>query len=933
MKKLSTIVATGAVLVSGVTFANSVSSANGVTTCIYDKPGTYTFVPRQNAVAELLVVGGGGSGGGSWGAAGGGGAGGFLHKEAVLLRAMKSYTVVVGQGGASVGGWTQGEDGTASSFGDALAGGGAGGGANQPGHNAPDVPAGAVQGSGSGASIWASPGGTGATAGASGQGNVSGHGGGGGGAGGNATTWQGGSGISCLITGTEVVYAIGGAGGSSTDDGVTAPSGETPGSAGAGADSGNRAGEMSGAGANGIVVLRYEGDVPFIRDCDSEIVQQGNPVYVYSSAGAHTFTAAETGCYEYFIVGGGGAGGGAAGAEPSIGRYGGQGGSGGKVTSGRLMLKADEAITVTIGAGGTKKTTGAEGEGTFGWGNGLPGGTSSLSYVGGTEIASAAGGEGGTCYGGAMKGLPGYDANGALGGPGVENNWLGDVKYYGAAGKGAGENQPSVAGAAGSGAGSSGAGNKNAQGNPESPAEGGSGVVLIRKAGAISFADSSTFTAPVTGYYEAFLVGGGGAGGGADGGGGQGGSGGKVVRAVVSLQEGDACPVTIGAGGVMTNWRWGDGSTGEATTLTLPSQEILTAAGGAGGVCYSGDEKGTDGKDANGVRGGPGVANDWLGETKYYGVAGKAASGTNPSVAGAANSGNGSSGSGEAADVGTKGNPAPGGSGFALIRPIDPADYGIFAVSCARGRIEVLGGSFNRFDLVGENPKASLMLSADGVNFSEAKSVALGMDGAFEFTVADESSVAVKVVFSGSLATLESAVTALNREWVWTRVGNEIVCGDWKFAVADVTDGLAVTLCTGAPAGNLVPELPKSVGGKAIVEIGAGVLWNTMVAGLEIPKSVTGLSGAAFENAKGLTSIIFNGALPTIDTAAGALFAGIGGRVDTFVRDASSYRSVASAPIDHKAVAVWLDPPADASARANKFIRLGRTFGLIVYVR
>jgi len=75
--------------------------------------GTTTFTVTSAITIDYIVVAGGGSGG--VGRGGGGGAGGVLAGTTTL--ASGSYTITVGEGGASVFNDNQGNDGGSSSIG------------------------------------------------------------------------------------------------------------------------------------------------------------------------------------------------------------------------------------------------------------------------------------------------------------------------------------------------------------------------------------------------------------------------------------------------------------------------------------------------------------------------------------------------------------------------------------------------------------------------------------------------------------------------------------------------------------------------------------------------------------------------------------------------------------------------------------------------
>lgn len=248
---------------------------------------------------EILLVGGGGSGGTI---GGGGGAGGYVYGSKIVPAA--SNTITVGAGGPAFSGnhGPRGNDGGASSgLGWTANGGGAGGGWSQTtgnqggsggGGSGNEVGAASNQSFQSGSSI--SAGFAGGASGNSGDGNT-GSGlhtsGGGGGAGGTGLGRRGGLGLVSSISGAIVGYAGGGGGGSHTSGlnssySVTlAPGAQALYGAGYGgsvdnsaigvgtnngqnaqrANSGSGGGgsfysgpsEVTGAGAAGIVIIRY----------------------------------------------------------------------------------------------------------------------------------------------------------------------------------------------------------------------------------------------------------------------------------------------------------------------------------------------------------------------------------------------------------------------------------------------------------------------------------------------------------------------------------------------------------------------------------------------------------------------------------------------------------------------------------------------------
>lgn len=269
-----------------------------------------TFMPTAGSLhARVLMVGGGGSGGGK--AGGGGGAGGMVEVNDVKLKVNVSYDVVVGKGGDSVSGTSSGVSGGDSTLmaggvpvvATAIGGGGGGCGAE----DSAEALAGLTGGSGGGGGShngnvgWTAPAGGSGT---SGQGCDGGAGsgavdrkcaGGGGGAGsgggsGGATKPDdveegfgiGGQGKTSDILGYNEIFAGGGGGGvteqftSSKNGGLggggaggilssasrTAQDGMNGlGGGGGGAANAVRSGvtvsTTSGAGGNGIVIIRY----------------------------------------------------------------------------------------------------------------------------------------------------------------------------------------------------------------------------------------------------------------------------------------------------------------------------------------------------------------------------------------------------------------------------------------------------------------------------------------------------------------------------------------------------------------------------------------------------------------------------------------------------------------------------------------------------
>ena len=273
----------------------------------YETPQTYDI--------DFLVVAGGG-GGGSDDTGGGGGAGGFRTSTQTVSEGTV-ITVTVGDGGASVAGATESNDGSDSSIsGSGLttitsAGGGGGGGSQTGGKD------GGSGGGGSGSSSGGSlnSGGSGNTPstspsqgnnGADGVSPFGWHGPGGGGAGGNGSPnsgasggsgGAGGNGSASSITGSSVTYAGGGGGsvydgtigaggtGGGGDGGKTVPSiAPENGTANLGGGGGGWRNTPSSAGGKGVVILsvptaNYSGTTtgsPTVSVSGSDTIMQFN---------------------------------------------------------------------------------------------------------------------------------------------------------------------------------------------------------------------------------------------------------------------------------------------------------------------------------------------------------------------------------------------------------------------------------------------------------------------------------------------------------------------------------------------------------------------------------------------------------------------------------------------------------------------------------
>ena len=279
-------------LTSGVYSGGSTVTTSGGTATIdgaytvrsITATGSTNFVTDAALTVDYLIVGGGGAGGMGDGGGGGGGAGGYISATSQSLAA-GTFAAVVGTGGTGIASNIDGAGGhgTDSSFNSQIAGGGAGGPANDNAGVAGNT---ANGGSGSGNS--GGPGtGSGGAAGTQGTANAGGsgtdnNGGGGGGAGavggnavGTSAPGNGGVGLSNSITGSAVYYA--GGGGGSTETTSSGSSGGNGGGGNGGIESsttnatdgtdgkggGGGGGERnpssngSGDGGNGVVIVRY----------------------------------------------------------------------------------------------------------------------------------------------------------------------------------------------------------------------------------------------------------------------------------------------------------------------------------------------------------------------------------------------------------------------------------------------------------------------------------------------------------------------------------------------------------------------------------------------------------------------------------------------------------------------------------------------------
>ncbi len=248
---------------------------------------------------DLLVVAGGGPGG--WDVGGGGGAGGFifLKNHQIWLPSFTSVSVVVGAGGiaALANHPTVGTSGGNSSFGDIVAFGG-GYGASYSGGSP------VAGGSGGGGGGYTAP--TNGAMGFIGQGFAGGSpavggntaltGSGGGGAGSpgangilnSGSFVNGGNGAISNISGSNVIYCIGGKGGSDSWAGGAAGAANT-GNGGDGAGSLNGNGGYNGG--SGIVIVRYlTSDATGLTVTGGTATTDGSyTVRTFSTVGSTTF--------------------------------------------------------------------------------------------------------------------------------------------------------------------------------------------------------------------------------------------------------------------------------------------------------------------------------------------------------------------------------------------------------------------------------------------------------------------------------------------------------------------------------------------------------------------------------------------------------------------------------------------------------------------
>jgi len=265
--------------IRNATGGDIIKTINGYKIHIFTTVGTATFTPSTSGLIDILIVGGGGGGAGNAAqshAGGGGGAGEVYYGQKIAVSG--ATTVTVGGGGAgeiaiSSSSWTASTAGSNSSFGSLIANGGGRG-----GHQAEN---GGSGGSGGGGGRGFPPGGT--TGGLStktiGYGNIGGgsgsslgstaSAGSGGGAGGpglysynDSIRTPGGPGLSYSISGSSVIYAVGGNGGSRNTSANGTSASPNTGSGGNGGDGASASLTSGGNGGSGIVIISYPDIIP-----------------------------------------------------------------------------------------------------------------------------------------------------------------------------------------------------------------------------------------------------------------------------------------------------------------------------------------------------------------------------------------------------------------------------------------------------------------------------------------------------------------------------------------------------------------------------------------------------------------------------------------------------------------------------------------------
>jgi hypothetical protein len=234
-----------------------------LTLSTYTDVGSFTWeAPSYVTSVEYLIVGGGGGGGAAYdtGSAGGGGAG-LVLTGTFNTTPGTTYSLTVGDGGNGGTGTklstpyeTSGVDGSSSAFSSITALGGGGGSLSRVNSEFQGL-------GGSVASGLVAP------TGGYGAGNQAG-GDNGGGGGGNTTAGGsvdltpqksqiGGAGLASSISGTNVTYGTGGAGGLvySSANGVDGP--HNTGNGGSGATSVSADAKSGGKGGSGLIILKY----------------------------------------------------------------------------------------------------------------------------------------------------------------------------------------------------------------------------------------------------------------------------------------------------------------------------------------------------------------------------------------------------------------------------------------------------------------------------------------------------------------------------------------------------------------------------------------------------------------------------------------------------------------------------------------------------
>ena len=469
------------------------------TGCTWTPPGGVT-------AADVLLVAGGGSGG-YGGRAGGGGAGQMVEYSDFPLASGQAISVAVGDGGNGQQD-EAGRPGGNSTFGTLVAQGGGGGGGNVtfPLRNGQDGGSGGggAEGytgvaAGSGGQAAGCPAGATCFGNSGGAGSVNVNAGGGGGAGAPGSPGSGngggGAGKTSSITGTEVVYAAGGAGFQSTAasaSGIGGVGNANGTDAANGRDgTGSGSGAASGAqGGSGVVIVRYV--VTDATACVPLTYASGNYTVVeFQGAGTCSWTVPAGVTYvDALLVAGGGAGGGGIGG----------GGGGGEVVS-LSGQSVSDSEAVTVGAGGSGiGGVGGDGGDTTAFGSSVNGGGGG-GWIQAGAATGANGREGGSGGGGACfgYGTPGFTAQTAAG-----------AGSDGGLGNGSGAGDTCVAGGGGGAGGVGGAGTGTVGGN------GGQGLVSSITGAAVTYGGGGG--GGINGYSGTGTASAGGSGGGGAGG-------------------------------------------------------------------------------------------------------------------------------------------------------------------------------------------------------------------------------------------------------------------------------------------------------------------------------------------------------------------------------------------------------------------------------